>query len=984
MKKNVFFTISLLFLLAGDHVLFAANNSTNSIDNPSITNPAVYSNIIELQQVPSTETEIKRLRQVQKKFDHIVTGFYLPAGKTLKLNVEILTPALDNRMPTVVIGTRVKNGSNVKEIALQSGENIISSNQHSGGIIYLRYIANNDNATGKARITFAQTGSEHVRHPYYILGSTTTDEFKQQVANYAYTEVIFANKNAIVVVNKASAEKYSFTNYNNRPHNIDEWLKGIEKIFDAQRDISGVSANDPNPLHKPMNINHRNLMVEATTGYMFATDYGSGYNGNNDGAMQRLLTQYHIENNPWGISHELGHQNQQSAYKPGEYTETTVNFYSMAVMRSLFGANWQKWDQSVWDRVHNNWFPQPDANRNYWGGEIGNVYQNVNESRLIFLAQLQYIFGDELTKLLHRITREEEKDGSSNDERKFYFLYKVMEISGYDLRDLYYKWGLFLTPYYQEKVDQLVAQKQLPKPPYNDNLYLVTPYSSPDPGMSYPLPLIGIKNSSPALPDTQPADQLASKLKYCNYESKNGEVTDLRDGKKYAYKRYGNTDWFMENLNWNGYDGSNSATNNTVGIATPEDPQGAVYGRYYPTNARVASANWCPSGWSVANTQDWRDLLTSIKQEYYTTDDQLAPIMKCGEDRDNVADGLWAKGPMANHKVNANTVGFNALPAGVYNNDQQSYDGGDQVGMKASFIDQSSTWNHNFTTAETNTWGNTNRNSRHHASIRCVRPTQHAIEATFNEVPSSIPGKIEAENFNKGGQNMAYYDSTPGNQYNKYRTDEDVDIDDSTDADNGFSVKSITNGEYLRYFVHIKTAGYYDIGYRVVAPAGGTIDFSIPTQNISYKKTLAPIHPAKKGQPAKYADQISNKVWLDEGLQNIKLTFSGLENKEMILNYFEIQPEGTLKATEDGNESSHHHKIEVYPNPAKEVINIKLPAVQKGTIKIYNVWGKLVRSSEIDQRSRTTAIDINSLLKGPYFIYIQSEANIIISKFIKN
>ncbi|WP_345988491.1 M60 family metallopeptidase [Chryseobacterium sp. Chry.R1] len=812
MKKNVFFTILLFLLLAKGNVVFAEKNKLNSIESFTIESSDVYNNSIELTQVTSTEVEIKRLRQVQKKFDHIVTGFYLPAGKTLKLNVEILTPSSDNRMPALVIGTRIKDGSNVKEIPLQLGLNTISSSQHSGGIIYLRYITNGNNPTGKARVTFAQTGSQHVKHPYYVLGTSTIDEFKQQLTNYGYTDVVFANRNAIIVVNKANVEKYSLTNYNNKPHNIDEWLKSVERIFDAQRDISGVSSDDPNSLHKPMNTSHRNLMVEANSGYMFATDYGSGYNGSNDGAMQRLLTQYQIENNPWGISHELGHQNQQSAYKPGEYTETTVNFYSMAVMRSFFGANWQKWDQSVWDKVHNNWFPQPDANRNYWGNEIGNVYKNVNESRLIFLAQLQYIFGDELTKLLHRITREEKKDGSSNDERKFYFLYKIMEISGYDLRDLYYKWGLFIPAYYQEKIDKLVSDKQLPKPPYNDNLYLTTPFSSPDPGMTYPLPLIGIKSSSPASADVQPGNQLASKLKYCNYDSKNGEVTDVRDGKKYAYKRYGNTDWFMENLNWNGYDGNNAATNNTVGVAVPGDSEGKVYGRYYPTNAFNASKSWCPSGWDVANTQDWKNLFTSIKQEYNTTDEQLAPMMKCGEDRDRVSDGLWAKGPMTIQNANANTVGFNALPAGVYNNDQQSYDGGDQMGMKASFIDESSTWYHNFSTAESNIWENGNKNSRHYASIRCVRPTQS----------------------------------------------------------------------------------------------------------------------------------------------------------------------GTAKLI------SANEEAEVYPNPAKDVINIKLPAKQNGTVKIYNTWGNIVKSMKTNLNSRTISFDVSTLLQGTYFIHIESETGTTISKFIKN
>jgi hypothetical protein len=69
------------------------------------------------------------------------TGYYLPADKTLKLTLENTLPASDGAMPSVVIGTRVKDGSNVVEIPLKAGENIIAPTQHKGGIIYLRYVS---------------------------------------------------------------------------------------------------------------------------------------------------------------------------------------------------------------------------------------------------------------------------------------------------------------------------------------------------------------------------------------------------------------------------------------------------------------------------------------------------------------------------------------------------------------------------------------------------------------------------------------------------------------------------------------------------------------------------------------------------------------------------------------------------------------------------------------------------------------------------
>lgn len=534
MNRNYFFWVVLLSI--AQYGILPAKDFT--LEHPKTTSNILVSTI-EVQQIPSTDVENTRLRQIQKKFDHVLTGFYLPSGATLRLNVTTLSLAANNERPAVVIGTRVKDGGNVTEIPLSPGPNIITPAQHNGGIIYLRYVSNQTNPTGKARVSFLNVNSGHVPHPYYILGKTTTEEFRQQVESFPYNDVVFTNQNAIVVVNKASAEKFSLTNYNNRPHTIDGWLKALERIFDAQRNISGLNSNDSNPLHKPLHSIHKYMMVEASYGYMFATHWASGYNGS--AALERLLTQYQIENNPWGISHELGHQNQQSVYKPTEYTETTVNLYSMAVMRSLFGESWQRWNQSVWDKVHNDWFMRPDDQRRYWSSDIATLYQNVNEGRLMFLAQLQYIFGDELTQLLHRITREEEKNDGSNDERKFYLLYKIMEISGYDLRDLYNKWGIsFIPAEYVEKLNQLVLKKNLPKPPYNSQIHLVTPFSVPDPNMKYPLPLIGIKSSSPEASDNSTSTGKLELFPNPAKEVINIQLSNIQQGTVRIYNALGN------------------------------------------------------------------------------------------------------------------------------------------------------------------------------------------------------------------------------------------------------------------------------------------------------------------------------------------------------------------------------------------------------------------------------------------------------------
>ncbi|MHA7607560.1 M60 family metallopeptidase [Elizabethkingia meningoseptica] len=722
--KNISTAAVMLWLLA---LCYSCRSTDNFLgrelnQEASVHNSNLPPNVFEIQQIPSANYERTRLRQVQLKFDHVITGFYLPNGKSLKVTVENLAAASDGAIPSIVIGTRVKDGSNVVEIPLQAGDNIIAPTQHKGGIIYLRYTSEKGYNTGKVRITFDSAG-EYINHPYYELGVTDITNFKNQVAQSTIQDVVFKSKDVIVVINKDKAEKYLIPDtYKGYPVSIPNWLNAFDGVLDAEINISGLSPNDPNPLHQPMNPGVKYLMTQVTTGYMYATDWGTGFNGNDEAAMDRLLMETNLINNGWGISHEIGHQNQQGAYKPSEYTETTVNFYTFASVRHFQGSNWQKWTENIWvDKFHNDWFQR--SNRNYWSADIGTVYQNVNESRLFFLEQLRVLFGDDLVKTLHKITREEKESGGDNEARKFYFLQKIAQISGYDLRNLYSKWGLVLDSYYQQKLDAMFTSGNFETPTCNDQLYLVTPFSKPCANLSLPLPLKGISTSTPQL-DLMPADQLASKNKYCDYSTKTGIFTDPRDGKSYAYKKYGNKEWFIENLNWDGYNGTNENTRNTIGIANPNDPTGAIYGRYYPTNKATQGTTWCPSGWTAASDTDWTNLLAAVQSEYQVTSSVLGSVMKCGEDRDNKSDGLWAMGRGSIDKIKANQVSFNALPAGVINSSNMEYDANDNPGTKASFHMPESTWYHQALTNSSDAWTKVNRNSVHNASIRCVRPAQ--------------------------------------------------------------------------------------------------------------------------------------------------------------------------------------------------------------------------------------------------------------------
>ena len=97
----------------------------------------------------------------------------------------------------------------------------------------------------------------------------------------------------------------------------------------------------------------------------------------------------------------------------------------------------------------------------------------------------------------------------------------------------------------------------------------------------------------------------------------------------------------------------------------------------------------------------------------------------------------------------------------------------------------------------------------------------------YGGVPVSLPGTIQAENFDEGGSGVAYVDQSTGNSGGKYRST-GVDIEATTDSGGGYDVGWTSAGEWLNYSVALATAGTYDVDVRVAsAGAGGKFHIEV-------------------------------------------------------------------------------------------------------------------------------------------------------------
>jgi len=97
----------------------------------------------------------------------------------------------------------------------------------------------------------------------------------------------------------------------------------------------------------------------------------------------------------------------------------------------------------------------------------------------------------------------------------------------------------------------------------------------------------------------------------------------------------------------------------------------------------------------------------------------------------------------------------------------------------------------------------------------------------FSGTAVPVPGTIEAEQFDNGGEGVAYHDVTAGNDGGQYRAT-DVDIEATTDAGGGYDVGWISAGEWLTYTISVTTPGAYMLDARVASSgAGGTFHVEI-------------------------------------------------------------------------------------------------------------------------------------------------------------
>ena len=152
---------------------------------------------------------------------------------------------------------------------------------------------------------------------------------------------------------------------------------------------------------------------------------------------------------------------------------------------------------------------------------------------------------------------------------------------------------------------------------------------------------------------------------------------------------------------------------------------------------------------------------------------------------------------------------------------------------------------------------------------------------------ANIPGVIEAENYNSGGEGVAYHDTTLANEGKAYRTDEAVDIEYAT-AEKSHAVAWVRPGEWIRYSATVAQAGVYDVSFRVSSNrAGGSFKMQVDDRDVC--TVMVP----NTGSYLSYTTVVQ-QVSLPAGVHTVRLYFNGYTN----INWMKFQANsGTAPTT---------------------------------------------------------------------------------------
>ena len=211
-----------------------------------------------------------------------------------------------------------------------------------------------------------------------------------------------------------------------------------------------------------------------------------------------------------------------------------------------------------------------------------------------------------------------------------------------------------------------------------------------------------------------------------------------------------------------------------------------------------------------------------------------------------------------------------------------------------------------------------------------------------------IPGQVQAENYNKGGANVAYYDLDTENRGSKFRKDA-VDI---YQPNMGLSIGYCQKGEWLKYTVNVAAEGEYEISASIAGDNGtGSFvlymdDEQIGTEMVNEKKGFE-----------NYTVVSGGTAILKAGEHTLKLEIT---NDWIDIDYIEFKANFDISAS-------------IFKSPLKLVNNTE------ATYNLFDLQGKHIaqfNANSMNSAIRRVQDGMGNLRQGVYLLRSKGPAGI--------
>ncbi len=193
--------------------------------------------------------------------------------------------------------------------------------------------------------------------------------------------------------------------------------------------------------------------------------------------------------------------------------------------------------------------------------------------------------------------------------------------------------------------------------------------------------------------------------------------------------------------------------------------------------------------------------------------------------------------------------------------------------------------------------------------------TIDAWQAPYQGERITLPGILQVEHYDLGGEGAAYHDDgeykMPDDPANAFREDEAVDAAGSYDSaeDPPYEVNIVTDiqdGEWMEYSVAVEKTGYYRIDMRAACGVDGSqMHLEMNGEDLIGLFDIPNVGWWNGAENGYFTIPMTGKVWLDEGEYILRLFF---DKGPVTINYLSFEhlvnepPLVTITDPEDGSE----------------------------------------------------------------------------------